>query len=909
MARREYSETPLTGGITSFQTGSAPAAPGIAATDFSGVRQTLNTWAQNAVEKSRAKEQQRVKELAIEQQQELGVSGVATPDSDWDQQYRDAFTAAASEVFVQNLEVDSTRVDNELKRRHMNDPQGYLAARQAYVDQSLSGLQEQDVELHQIAKNSLDRQTNSTFSRLADVSFQNEIEQNKAQAKLNFESTATQAVQELLEPGADREMLIAERSGDLYAQAARDRDLGLISEVEYNQSLAAVDDTLYFGAVRGDVQDSLENGDFGVVQGYIDDLNRGVGVTFALDEARKLSDEIRVDMNRIKSGTGGAAQALLQNAQIESSILLNGGTPDEDIAGSMLALQNYAASTNDPQLRATINNVLVDHSAAVWVRDDLNASDVDTLEADIDRFRNNPNLSPEYREKVVQKGTERIQEIREAQDDPQALRDLFPTQAPGDVARITGLDPADVPTYSTGQVERILPDAVNRGELGPTLDSLLINSQFGGNDLVETLTRSQGLPDNIKSAAITSVKLRQNGMPDLAEQVANSTGVLTSEQQKQFAKAFEDADGVTALVDALSYGDPAIRGQVQRGMAQLAAARVNRSEEVDPDFRDVATQIIREVESGLELVEIAGKTYPLLDFALPGEGPDTARRRARILGDGIFEELEAQGKSTEGIILRPTAEGGIEVFANLGFNTRLMSPDGDAVWTFEEVADARDDARIEIARSKDRIERERADPSWTDTLTQSDPDRANQATLADINARVATISEDTGVEQPLLRAVIAASDKLTPEQRANRNSPMAEAPAPGGRGGADSRVSSLDGLPNVFVFEQGIEGGEAGFTEQAEWISKTQKALGDDPRKILAAYWSSRSEVKALVDEFGDDWFDSAPATMRNFVRNGMEFYESDEFQYVPKAFRPQLKNPAEARGPQMGLPSSLWGN
>ncbi len=907
MARREYSETPLTGGITSFQTGSAPAAPGVAATDFSGIRQTLNTWAQNAVEKSRAKEQQRVKELAIEQQQELGVSGVAAPDSEWDQRYRDAFTAAASEVFVQNLEVDSTRVDNELKRRHMNDPQGYLAARQAYVDQSLSGLQEQDVELHQIAKNSLDRQTNSTFSRLADVSFQNEIKQNKAQAKLNFEQTATQAVQELLEPGADREMLVAERSGDLYAQLARDLDLGLITDVEYNQSLSVVDDTLYFGTVRGDVQDALNNGDFGVVQGYIDDLNRGVGVTFALDEARRLSDEIRVDMNRVKSATGGAARALLQNAKIESSILLAGGTPDETVAGSMRALQEYGANTNDPEVRATVNNMLVDHAAAVWVRDDLNASDIDTLEADIDRFRNNPNLSPQYREKVVQKGTARIQEIRAAQDDPQALRDLFPDQPPAEVARITGLDPADVPTYSTGQIAKSLPDAVNRGELSPTLDSLLLNSQFGGNDLVETLVRAQDLPDHIKAAAITSVKLKQNGMLDLAEQVANSTGVLTSEQQKQFAKAFENAEGVTALVGALSYGDPAVRGQLQRGMALLAAGRVDRSEDVDPDFRDVAEQVVREMESGIELVEIAGRTYPALDFALPGEGPEAARARARGLGDNILDELEAQGKSTEGVIMRPTAEGGIEVFANLGYNTRLMSPDGDAVWTFDEVADARDDARLENARARDAIEQERANPRWTQTLTESDPTRANQATLADINDRIATISRSTGVEQPLLRAVVAASDKLTPEQKANRNAPMAE--APGGRGGADSRVSNLDGLPNVFVFEQGIEGGEAGFTEQAEWISKTQKALGDDPRKILAAYWSSRSEVKALVDEFGDDWFDSAPATMRNFVRNGMEFYESDDFQYVPKAFRPQLKNPAETRGPQMGLPSSLWGN
>lgn len=897
MARREYTETPLSGSLVSFQTGGAPAAPGIPATDFSGLQQTLNSWAQEASRKRQLAAQKRAQELAIEAQGEMGAEGLAEPNAEWDQQYQDAFNSAAAEVFVQNLELDSTRVDNELRQQYYNNPQGYASARQAYVDETLNGLQEQSVEIHQIAKSTLDKQTANGFSRLSEVAFQNEIQQNKDQAKLNFQQTLTQATQELLEPGADRELLIAERTGDLYSQLARDLDLGLINEVEYEESLAAVDDTLYFSSIRGDVQDAFENGDFAVVEGYIDDLNRGVGVTMALDNARALADEIRVDMNRVKSGTAGTAEVLVNNAKTESSILLAGGQPDQSVAGSLQSLRDVAVSTSDPEVRATANNILADHAAKIWVRDDLNSSDIDTLEEDRDRLINNLNLSPQYRDQVAKYADERIQEIRAAQDDPQALRDLFPTQPIADVARITGLDPADVPTYSTGQIESILPDAVSRGELSPTIDQLLQNTQFGGNDLIETLVRAEGLPSDVSAAAITTIKLKQNGLLDLAEQVANSTGVLTSDQQKQFAQAFENAEGVTDIVSALSYGDPAIRGRLQHGMALIAAGRVDRSEDVDPDFRETAKQVVREFESGLELVEVAGRSYPAMDFALPGEGAEAARTRAQRLGDNIAEELEAQGKSTEGVIMRPTAEGGIEVFANLGYNTRLMSPDGDAVWTFDEVADQRDSARLEAAQMRDAAARERANPQWTQTLNESDPSRANQATLADINQRISSISQASGVEEPLLRAIVAASDKLTPEQKANRSAEVMTEQDASRFGGQP--LPTLDALPNIFVFERGIEGGEAGFSEQADWINQTKNVLGDDPRKLLAAYWTSRSAVEELVDAFGDDWLDSAPSTMKNFVRNGMSFYESEDFQYVPKAFRSRLPNPSEFRGPR----------
>ena len=54
-------------------------------------------------------------------------------------------------------------------------------------------------------------------------------------------------------------------------------------------------------------------------------------------------------------------------------------------------------------------------------------------------------------------------------------------------------------------------------------------------------------------------------------------------------------------------------------------------------------------------------------------------------------------------------------------------------------------------------------------LGTREPGTYGAATLADINQRISSISQASGVEEPLLRAIVAASDKLTPEQKANRS--------------------------------------------------------------------------------------------------------------------------------------------
>jgi hypothetical protein len=908
MTRREYTETPSSGAVVSFQTGGAPAAPNVPGVDFGGIRQSLNSWAQEASRKRQLAAQQRAQEQAITAQQELGAGELAEPDAEWDLQYQEAFQAAAAEVFVQNLEIDSTRVDNELRQEYFNNPQGYLSARQAYVDETLSGLQEQSVELHQIAKNSLDKQTGNSFSRLSEIAFQNEIQQNKDQAKLNFDLSVTQATQELLEPGADREMLVAERSGDLYAQLARDLDLGLITKSTYDKSLAAVDDTLYFASVRGDVQDALEQRNFGVVDGYIDDLERGVGVTLNLDAARSLANEIRVNANRVRSGTDSQTQTMLNNAKTEASILLSGGEPNE-FAGSMRALQTMAMQSGDPAQMAAAQNILTDYEAATWVQQDLMTAGVEQLEEDVLAFASDPNLSESWRSSIVQKGNERIEEIRAAQGDPQAVRDLFPTLSYEDAARIGNVDPSIMPTYSTAQLEQQIPDAIARGNLYETLEELRINSRMGGNDLAATIIRSDALSEDEKGAAFTAVKLQQNGAMNLAAQAANLTGTMNQEQMAQFRKIYERSEEMAELIDAHSYYDPTSRALMQRGMALIAAGRLAETGQKslsDDGYAAIAEQVVREFSSSADLVEIAGRNYPLMDFQMPGEGPIAARERAKILGEGIQEQLEAQGMSSIGIIIQPTENGGVEIFPNFGSSMRLLSPDGDTEWTFDEVAERNDRARLDAASQEDRIIEERNDPRWAESLNDRDPERYTAATISAVNARISEVSGRTGVEEPLLRAIVAASDRMTPAQRSTRDIPADRDPVRGARPTSEHRylqtglrtgaIAVRDALPNIYVFEEGIDGGDASFLQQGHWIRRTSEMFDNDPQKILAAYWSGRSAVEELVEEYGENWFDAATPSMKNFVRSGIGFYEQESFNYVPKSMVEMLPDPSMNR-------------
>lgn len=902
MARREYTENPLSGGVVSFQTGAAPAAPQIGGTDFTQIQRSLQAFTKQAEERRVAEGKRVAQERALRTQGELGAEELAEPDATWGDVYQQAFRAQASEVYKQNLLNDSDRVDTELRQKHRNDPQGYLDAKQAYVETTLTGLQERDVGLFEDAKLLLDKQTNDTYSRLSEVAFQNELEQNREQAKFNFQQAQTNAVQSLLEPDADRELIVEERRGDLYSQAARDLDLGLINEVEYQQQLAGIDDTLYFASVRGDVQDALEAGNFGVVEGYIDDLERGVGVTFALDNGRSLASEIRTDLRRVRSAGGGIARDLSARASTEASILLAGGDPGE-LSGSLRRYQEYAENSGDPELQAQARRAQADFNAATWVQDDLVTSGANQLEADINRFRNDPSLSNEFRTRVVEQGTERLREVRNAEGDPQALRDLFPTQNIEEVARIGDVDPSDVPTFSTRQMEETIPNAIESGNLYNTLfdpeQGLMRNSRLGGNDLAETLVRSD-LSEDEKASALLAVKLFQNGATDLAAQSTN-LAAMTSEQEANFASAFENTDEVATLIDALSYGDPRTRGTLQRGMAMIASGRLAELGETDVgarEYKEIAGQIVREMQSSIDLVEVGGRPYPAMDFALSGEGPEQARTRANTLGREIEAELEAQGKSSQGIRIRPTPSGGVEVGTNFSFDTRVMSPDGDAEWTFEEVAIEDDRRRINNARQRDRAAEERADPAWTEELQSRDPERYTSATLAEINSRLAEVSQASGVEQPLLRAVVAASDKLTSSTRASRDvPPEKDSIRMTDPRGVGNPIATRDMLPNIYVFEQGIEGGEFGISEQANWIKTTQGLFDNDASKVLAAYWGGRENVQSLVDEYGEDWLDAAPATMKNFVRSGIRFYENEDFQFVPKSRIGTLPDPSGFRG------------
>jgi len=910
MASREFEVRPPRGGIVSFQTGGAPAAPRIGATNFEGIQRSLQAFTEQAEQRRVAEGTRVAEERAIREQSELGTAQLAEPEREWGEAYQNAFQEKARAIYEQKLKTDVFRTTNELRRQHMMDPDGFSNSLQAYRESTVQTVEQTDPTFAQSVGTYIDQVGFEVAEQINTDVFKNDLESQSLEAE--------NAILEELSAGEDyllnspNEQNLQEATASAYESIAQLDEVTAVSPRQQEKLRRSVNERYAYAYSRGRANQAIADEDYAGAQVVIDELRAGK----LFDDNRQgeaLANSIERDLNAATNERNSALDAGLQRYRDQTDAVSESVSAGNEYTDDQQALIDRAitfADSYDPaaaeELRRTRRSLQFQNE----FRSEVNMAtpgELSLVEQTITSPEGILSLDEETRRSVQNM----IDQRRDYFADAQAKQDWtkfgdpeVAEVAPGEImntpdgqfdifmgmmdnsrrraAANSGQPVQAVPYWTQEQREGwvdVMRNAPDSDTARRAFTRYIAPYQRSGNMIAGARNLAQ-MDAEIGGAMLMSAHLMDPSARDSATFINMATQGLATEGVERFSTA-DLSSGAQASLRAIAGGDGTLYGAALRGL-QAVAIGAEATMGVDA---------VEYAEEQLRGVEITGLSNGFeVPTRLLGDGP-REQELSRATLNQFFADVPENYAADR---LRPEPIDNRRFrFVDVQTNTVFRDADGKAIEASieeEEFVEAKDRDAETIQR-----QREQNDERMMNALQLADSDRNFFQT---IGGR-AGLSEDqskalfTAISLSPAKSIERLPDGIVPEAQPRsrpvdseetefaRSRPGAGAP----RTAVEPSEYALRGLRLIDQEQAEVrspqemrEGTGLGFiNRQSELRAGTITFYADmlekfdnDTKKALAAVAAGEAEVNDAIEIGGDEWLDSMGDDIKAFVRRGL---------------------------------------
>lgn len=910
MARREYETRPPRGGIVSFQAGAAPRAPQVRGTNFEGIQRSLQAFTEQAETRRIAEGTRVAEERAIQEQSELGTGRLARPEQEWGQAYQDAFTEKARTVYEQKLKTDVFRTTNELRRKHMMDPDGFTSSLNSYRESTVQTVQETDPTFAATVGTYIDEVGSRVAERINTNVFKNDLENQSIEAENAILDELSAGEDFLLEDPRDENF--QEVTASAYESIAQLDEVAAVSPKQQEQLRRSVNERYAFAYSRGRANQAIADEDYAGVQQVIDELRAGE----LFDDNRKgeaLANSIERDLGAAVNERNSALTAGLdrQREQVEA-IAESVGAGNEYTEDQQAVIDQAItfADSFDPvaaeELRMTRRSLRFENE----VRPEINRAtpgELSTLEQtitspegiltiDASTRRNVENMIEDRRSYFADAqekqdwtkfGDPEVAEVSpgEIMNTPDAQYDSFMGMMDNSRRRAaanSGQPVQAVPYWTQDQREGwvdIIRGAPDSDTARRAFTRYMEPYRREGRMIAGARNLAQMDPE-VGGAMLMSAHLMDATGRDSATFVNMAMQGLAAEGVERFSTA-DLSSGAQASLRAVAGGDGSLYGAALRGL-QAVAIGAESTMGVDP---------VEYAEEQLRGIEITGLSNGIeVPTQLLGDGP----RQQALARDTLNSFYADVPEGYDAQRLRPEPiDGGRFRFVDLQTNTVFRDVDGNPIEASiddEEfvAAQDRDTAAVEeqVSQSEQRM---------MNALELDDSDRNFFRT---IGSRAGMTEEQskalfTAISLSPAKSIERLPDGIVPEAQ-----PRTQAAEPDDSEFARSRPGAGAPRQNVQPSEYALRGLELidqersqvrspqemregtglGFlNRQSELRAGTITFYADmidkfdgDTKKALAAVAAGEAEVNDAIEIGGGEWVKQLPSDVQTFIRRGL---------------------------------------
>jgi len=908
MAIREYRAGQVGGSVSSFQTGAAPSAPRIAGADFGQIQQALARFNQSVAEKNQQEAEQRAKEQAVAAQQEMGASGLAQPDEEWSQRYRDAFENQAKAVYDQKLKTDALSTANRLLRENPNNAEGFRRAFETYQNATVESIEQDDPTYAYSVGDGLAEIGQRFYEQAADGEFKRRQEQNRVDALSQIREQDNALTDTLLNNPTEENFESVKAQA--YESIEAMDNAALLSPAELENERSAVNDRYARAYVRGLANKALAEQDYEGLQFITDKLREGRWFDDNV-AGERLANSISQDagaMGRERNAIRqqGVARAT-EYAEASVDAVLSGNTLNEQEA------ENFERAINVMELDGDADDVAL-------ARELVGSRAV--LE----------NVLPE-------------------------IRNMGPNQLASELDMITSAEGRQSFTSSTISAmetairdrQELLAEASANNDYAMYGESEVVNTTFA--DFVEQGVEATGatLAQNRRVAAANSGQSVQSTKPWTQQQVTQAVDYLSTSMNQGRVQEFREglntflapyaATGDSyAGLRLLTNQDPEIGGA-----ALVGAALSSVSGRPEAEFVQLATQGAAAGSSTEKLrpADLSDRSMAVLQ-ALSGSNGNTYSSLMKTvisMGSGLqvrdpqtYSNADAQRREIENLLgqveITELSNGQTLVSEQLGRGTNERAaavaeinafleddtlsdfvnvdnlrpiPIGDRQYRFMDVANGTllrpvgSDEAITLTIGAEQFEAA-IEADEQQLQQQMDEMKARQENALQLKDAERTafnlVGRDLGVSDEQTNALFRAvslspatsisrlPDGVVPEtlpetvgqgrgvriENTSVYAERAQQALSSVRGRVLSRQEMMDSDSSIGFLSRKSEQRLGTLAFYEEMLG----AFGNDTQKALAAVAAGRDEVEFAVEEFGDTWLDEMPDEIQMFVNKGL---------------------------------------
>lgn len=902
MASRDpFEATRSAGGVVSFQTGGAPAAAQVSGVNVTGIQQALQTWSRRTKEREQAEDEQRAIEEATRAQMGLGASGIATPSENESRAYQNAYAARAREISRQQFQADAIRMASSLQREHALDPDGFNAAWQTYLNETVKTIEQRDATFAGDVQVYLDGLGANYSNTINNAVFERDLESQTVQITSAVKDQVANYTDSLLANPSEENF---ERTRSELYSSLGSLDENAFSPRQIENLRIEGENRLAYAYARGQANLAIADNDYAGAQQIVDELRMGRYFSDNI-QGEQLANSIESDMQALRSERNSIIRAgidrNLETLDTYFTVTAETGSIDEDDLEAARSALNFVRVNGDENDVERAETAFADTTLLNELGPQIRGASPAELNA-WGNYLSSPEAIEQYsgtaRSALLQSINNQNQQFAQSIQnndyanvgDPDfrglgaqqimnmepALEDELRVRNRQRVSSVLGVAVDEVPNWTQGQTEDFVQRIDKAAQSGDADAYRALVSRYmrpymeQGNTLAGARALAATNPEIAGTAFISTALMNATGRDAAIWTNLAMAGMAAGGTESEFQVSELSEDSRNKL-DALAEGYGNSYAMVVASLKNVAGGAIALGElDAGADSGEQA-KYIDSLLSGIQTTELSnGVSVFTADL---GDGPQQQAVSQRAIEETFDAISDGPYDVTK---YRPVpVDNNQFIFRDRLTGTILRDDSGAPVRSF-----VNEPTYERAVESDQQFAAEQARQAQAEAENQLQLSQTEQRVFQHVGAQ-AGISEDQSnalyraISTSPARSIVRLPDGIVPEAM-----PRTDRAGQGGVRMMDTEytirgaeaLSSFDFNP----FQEGQQ--RSSFVgRQTEMRAGTVMfyadmldQFGGDTKKALAAVAASPEDVQLAVDNFGEDWLDEMPDDTRRFVRRGL---------------------------------------